>query len=53
MKYIHIVCYICEKEGHISIDCKKFKLSYEGNIKRYFEMTEIKEQIISDRLKRH
>jgi hypothetical protein len=47
LKYLKIVCYICEGQDHISIDCNLFKLNYEGNIKRYFEKTLTGKQMLA------
>lgn len=38
-KCLKLVCYVCEGNDHISIDCPEFRTSFEGNIKTYFEKT--------------
>ena len=35
-KHLHITCYVCQKNNHISIQCPEFHL-IEGNLKKFYE----------------
>jgi CRP-like cAMP-binding protein len=42
-KHLKITCYVCNKLGHIAIDCKDFN-KIEGNLKKFYDRMRAKQE---------